>query len=127
MVVLQALQSEHGSEVQRLLVTEGRDRVGGNITTVANPQEGYLWEEGPNSFQPSDAILKAAVSGGRAKAVLCLIGAALQALAVCWQRCYGCPAGLRDMAVAARVASQVCALSVIPSQCVWQLPVGTRT
>lgn len=59
---VQALQAEHGGEVKRMLVTEGRDRVGGNITTVANPQEGYLWEEGPNSFQPSDAILKAAVS-----------------------------------------------------------------
>lgn len=42
------------------LLTEGRDRVGGNITTVSN-DEGYLWEEGPNSFQPSDAMLKAAV------------------------------------------------------------------
>lgn len=42
------------------LLTEGRDRVGGNITTLSN-EEGYLWEEGPNSFQPSDAMLKAAV------------------------------------------------------------------
>lgn len=42
------------------LLTEGRDRVGGNITTLSN-DEGYLWEEGPNSFQPSDAMLKAAV------------------------------------------------------------------
>jgi hypothetical protein len=56
----QALAAEH-PEV-RLLLTEGRDRVGGNITTCSS--DGYLWEEGPNSFQPSDAMLKAAVRGG---------------------------------------------------------------
>lgn len=37
--------------------------MGGNITTVSNDQ-GYLWEEGPNSFQPSDGVLKAAVDAG---------------------------------------------------------------
>ncbi len=44
-------------------MTEGRDRVGGNITTVANKEDGLLWEEGPNSFQPNDSILQAAVRG----------------------------------------------------------------
>jgi oxygen-dependent protoporphyrinogen oxidase len=58
---LQALNAEHKGEVSSMLVTEARDRVGGNITTVSNDAEGLLWEEGPNSFQPSDAILKAAV------------------------------------------------------------------
>ena len=41
------------------LVTEGRERVGGNITSVSG--NGYLWEEGPSSFQPNDSMLKAAV------------------------------------------------------------------
>lgn len=60
----QALVTQHGSEAQRVLVTEARDRVGGNITTVSNDDEGLLWEEGPNSFQPNDFILQAAVDAG---------------------------------------------------------------
>ncbi len=40
--------------------------MGGNITSVSGT--GYLWEEGPSSFQPNDAMLKAAVSpAGSAK------------------------------------------------------------
>ncbi|EPS62163.1 hypothetical protein M569_12628 [Genlisea aurea] len=45
-----------------VIVTEARERVGGNITTVE--RDGYLWEEGPNSFQPSDSILTMAVDSG---------------------------------------------------------------
>ncbi|ONK55614.1 uncharacterized protein A4U43_UnF1010 [Asparagus officinalis] len=41
---------------------EVRDRVGGNVTTVE--RDGYLWEEGPNSFQPSDPVLSMAVDSG---------------------------------------------------------------
>lgn len=44
------------------MITEARGRVGGNITTrTAN---GRLWEEGPNSFQPSDALLATACDVG---------------------------------------------------------------
>lgn len=53
------------------LLTEGRERVGGNITTCTN-EEGYLWEEGPNSFQPSDAMLKAAVRAALLHAQSCI-------------------------------------------------------
>jgi protoporphyrinogen/coproporphyrinogen III oxidase len=60
----QALATQHGMWASdSILVTEARDRVGGNITTVENGQ-GYLWEEGPNSFQPSDAVLLAALDAG---------------------------------------------------------------
>jgi protoporphyrinogen/coproporphyrinogen III oxidase len=55
----QALATRHG--VGDVLVTEARARPGGNITTVERPEEGYLWEEGPNSFQPSDPVLTMAV------------------------------------------------------------------
>jgi oxygen-dependent protoporphyrinogen oxidase len=54
-----ALATKYG--VSDLLVTEARARPGGNITTVERPDEGYLWEEGPNSFQPSDPVLTMAV------------------------------------------------------------------
>ncbi|CAO2173954.1 unnamed protein product [Urochloa humidicola] len=58
----QALATKHG--VGDVLVTEARARPGGNITTVERPEEGYLWEEGPNSFQPSDPVLTMAVDSG---------------------------------------------------------------
>ncbi|XP_039129342.1 protoporphyrinogen oxidase, chloroplastic [Dioscorea cayenensis subsp. rotundata] len=58
----QALITRHSSAVGEVLVTEARGRVGGNITTVE--RDGYLWEEGPNSFQPSDPVLSMAVDSG---------------------------------------------------------------
>ncbi|GAA0138304.1 oxidase [Lithospermum erythrorhizon] len=39
-----------------LMLTESKEKLGGNINTVT--KDGYLWEEGPNSFQPSEAMLK---------------------------------------------------------------------
>jgi oxygen-dependent protoporphyrinogen oxidase len=38
--------------------------VGGNITSME--RDGFIWEEGPNSFQPTDAMLQIAVGLGLA-------------------------------------------------------------
>ena len=53
----QALTSKHN--VSNFLVTEARERVGGNITSMQG--DGFIWEEGPNSFQPNDFMLQIAV------------------------------------------------------------------
>jgi len=45
-----------------IIVTEIRDRVGGNVTSKNDGQ--YIWEEGPNSYQPGDAVLKLACDAG---------------------------------------------------------------
>lgn len=58
--IAQALSTKHRNS--NLMVSEARERVGGNITTVE--RDGYLWEEGPNSFQPSDPMLTMAVDSG---------------------------------------------------------------
>lgn len=48
-----------------VVVTEAGDRVGGNVSTrTAN---GRLWEEGPNTFMPNDAILSTACDVGLRK------------------------------------------------------------
>jgi protoporphyrinogen/coproporphyrinogen III oxidase len=46
----------------KILVTESRGRVGGNITTQTG--EGFLWEEGPNSFSPTAELMRLAVDVG---------------------------------------------------------------
>jgi len=51
-----------------ILVTEGRERVGGNITTFK--EDGRIWEEGPASFQPGDTILSVACDVGLGKDIV---------------------------------------------------------
>ncbi|KAK6937201.1 Amine oxidase [Dillenia turbinata] len=60
--IAQVLATEYADAGFSVVVTEARDRVGGNITTVE--RDGYLWKEGPNSFQPSDPILTISVESG---------------------------------------------------------------
>ncbi|NP_001413391.1 protoporphyrinogen oxidase 1, chloroplastic [Spinacia oleracea] len=60
--IAQALSTKYSNLSTNFIVTEAKDRVGGNITTME--ADGYLWEEGPNSFQPSDAVLTMAVDSG---------------------------------------------------------------
>uniref|UniRef100_A0A803NQ31 protoporphyrinogen oxidase n=1 Tax=Cannabis sativa TaxID=3483 RepID=A0A803NQ31_CANSA len=60
--IAQALATKHPNAAPNLILTEATDRVGGNITTIE--RDGYLWEEGPNSFQPSDPMLTMAVDSG---------------------------------------------------------------
>ncbi|KFK30747.1 hypothetical protein AALP_AA6G021700 [Arabis alpina] len=60
--IAQALVTKHPEAAPNLIVTEAKDRVGGNIIT--REENGFLWEEGPNSFQPSDPMLTMVVDSG---------------------------------------------------------------
>eukprot|EP00252_Welwitschia_mirabilis_P020038 TRINITY_DN4806_c0_g1_i2.p1 TRINITY_DN4806_c0_g1~~TRINITY_DN4806_c0_g1_i2.p1 ORF type:complete len:339 (+),score=53.14 TRINITY_DN4806_c0_g1_i2:209-1225(+) len=60
---ISGLSTAHAlGDSHKVLLTESTDRVGGNIISVE--KDGYLWEEGPNSFQPSPSILNLLVDCG---------------------------------------------------------------
>jgi protoporphyrinogen/coproporphyrinogen III oxidase len=60
--ILQRQFSQTQTSTRQVLVTERQDRVGGNIVT--QQVDGFLWEEGPNSFSPTPALLKLIVDVG---------------------------------------------------------------
>ncbi|KAM7495751.1 hypothetical protein LguiA_020165 [Lonicera macranthoides] len=60
--IAQALSTKYPDLSPNFIVTEAQGRVGGNITTLH--KDGFLWEEGPNSFQPSDPMLTTVVDCG---------------------------------------------------------------
>ncbi|XP_047334290.1 protoporphyrinogen oxidase 1, chloroplastic [Impatiens glandulifera] len=60
--IAQALATKHAGTAPNFLLTEANARVGGNIITVE--KDGFMWEEGPNSFQPSDSMLTMVVDSG---------------------------------------------------------------
>jgi oxygen-dependent protoporphyrinogen oxidase len=50
-------------EQPEIIVTEAQNRVGGAIVSQRN-EEGFQWEEGPNSFQPAAELLRLAAAVG---------------------------------------------------------------
>jgi len=48
--------------ISDVICTEARGEVGGNL--ISRSKDGYLWEEGPNTFQPTPVILKLARDAG---------------------------------------------------------------
>jgi len=50
-------------DVESVLLTERNSVVGGNVISKVN-DDGFVWEEGPNSFQPTPDIMKTAYEVG---------------------------------------------------------------
>lgn len=57
-----ALKKNASTNQKQFWVTETQGRVGGRI--VSSSGDGFIWEEGPNSFAPTPALLKLAVEVG---------------------------------------------------------------
>ncbi|CEM28741.1 unnamed protein product [Vitrella brassicaformis CCMP3155] len=77
-----------------VLVTEARDKVGGNI--ISRTDGKFIWEEGPNTFQPNDAILRLATDVGLKDQLVLADGS--QPRWVFWEEeLYKLPGGLGDL------------------------------
>eukprot|EP00184_Porphyridium_aerugineum_P001800 CAMPEP_0184699202 /NCGR_PEP_ID=MMETSP0313-20130426/5555_1 /TAXON_ID=2792 /ORGANISM="Porphyridium aerugineum, Strain SAG 1380-2" /LENGTH=543 /DNA_ID=CAMNT_0027158251 /DNA_START=52 /DNA_END=1683 /DNA_ORIENTATION=- len=77
-----------------VLVVESRDRVGGNV--ISRNENGYTWEEGPNTFQPAPHIMRLAVDLGL-KDELVLADHTLPRFVYWNEQLYALPMGPNDL------------------------------
>ncbi|EKU21607.1 protoporphyrinogen IX oxidase, partial [Nannochloropsis gaditana CCMP526] len=78
----------------KCLLTEAKPVVGGNV--ISKSESGFLWEEGPNSFQPTYPLMQATVDMGLADELV-LADASLPRFVYWKEKLYALPGGLGDI------------------------------